>query len=99
MRRLLASFALLAAAPAYAQTLPQVDPRAAESCDVADGWIVVMKDWIAARNTAEETGVLKGQAATDLNAWFADAEKRILAGTDVKILCREAIAHRVAHGF
>lgn len=100
MRRCLASLALFAAMPAHAQqTLPQVDPRAPESCDVADGWIVVMKDWISARSRAEDAGALSAAVARDLSAWFDTAEDRILAGEDVKTLCREAVAHRVTHGF
>lgn len=100
MRRCLVTLALFAAMPAHAQeTLPQVDPRAPESCDVTDGWIVVMKDWISARSRAEDAGALSPAVARNLAAWFDGAEDRILAGEDVKALCREAVAHRAANGF
>lgn len=95
---ILALPALILTTPASAQ-LPQVDPRAPASCDIPDGWIVVMKDWLTALDRATQANALLDPAAGDLARWFGEAEARILKGENVEDLCREALALRTQHGF
>ena len=98
MRRIVASLlASLLAVPASAQA--PLDPLDPASCDVADGWMTVLEEFVIAWDAATQSGQLGEPRSTEIAGWYVKQLNRIAETNDTRGVCLDSIALRNAERF